>query len=378
MAITINYNTKVINIPKNDMTLIQTSPSEIRSLDMNTFHLALRNLEDSPEGMIHPPTHNHVAPINIGGVSLARVLEIINGYTITFENGSYFARLDNGNNNISDVVNLNNVSVISSNSAGLVFNDAIEDQSFVDGRVYINTSNGVATTNFPAGTPTSPVLAYSSAKIIAESKGFRKFELLGDIIFNNSEILDSYLFYGNSYNSSSLTFNNNFINGANFHDLTVDGIVVGSALYNNCFIKDLQGFAGGMKNCFLSDNITVSSINTNLIQIISCASAIAGSARPTLDINGANCPVSIRGYFGGLTISNFNQGNNMSIDVESGTIEISSSCTSGVILVRGLCQIIDNSNGATVISDGSIDKIISNNSIMQSINKNTKLIPATL
>ena len=45
MAITIDWATKIINIPKTDMTLIQASP-EIRELDVDWFRLQLKDIED--------------------------------------------------------------------------------------------------------------------------------------------------------------------------------------------------------------------------------------------------------------------------------------------------------------------------------------------
>ena len=119
MAISVNWPTKVINVPKADMTLVQSSPFEIRELNINTFRLTLKNLEDDEAGMPFPRTHNHNTIVTVGGVTLARVVEIINGYTITFENGSYAVNLVGANSNISDVVNLNTVSVRAANSAGL-------------------------------------------------------------------------------------------------------------------------------------------------------------------------------------------------------------------------------------------------------------------
>jgi hypothetical protein len=119
MAITINWPTGVISVPKADMTLVSSSPFEIRELDINTFRLRLKDLEDDAEGQPWPTTHNHNTTISVGGVTLARVVEIINGYTVTFENGSYAVNLVGANSNIGDVVNLNSVSVRASNSAGL-------------------------------------------------------------------------------------------------------------------------------------------------------------------------------------------------------------------------------------------------------------------
>ena len=120
MAISINWPTKVINVPKADMTLVQPNPIEIRELNVNTFRLTLKNLEDDEAGIPFLRTHNHNTIVTVGGVTLARVVEIINGYTVTFENGSYAVNLVGANSNIGDVLNLNTVSVRAANSAGLI------------------------------------------------------------------------------------------------------------------------------------------------------------------------------------------------------------------------------------------------------------------
>ena len=119
MAISVNWPTGVISVPKADMTLVQSTPFEVRELNINTFRLALKNLEDDAEGQVWIQTHNHNTVVTVGGVTLARVVEIINGYTVTFENGTYAVNLVGANSNIGDVVNLNTVSVRAANSAGL-------------------------------------------------------------------------------------------------------------------------------------------------------------------------------------------------------------------------------------------------------------------
>jgi hypothetical protein len=118
MAISINWATKVIYVPKADMTLIQPSP-EIRQLDLDQFRLTLKDLEDDAEGMIFLDTHRHVAPVSLGGVTLARIVEIINGYTVTFEDDQYAVNLIGANSNVGTVANVNQVSIRSFNSAGL-------------------------------------------------------------------------------------------------------------------------------------------------------------------------------------------------------------------------------------------------------------------
>lgn len=131
MAITITWATKIINVPRLDMTLIQGSP-EIRELDINTFRLTLKDLEDDEAGMPFLHTHEHNTEVVIGGVTLARVIRIVNGYTVTFEDGQYAVNLVGANSNISDVTNVNQVSIRARNSAGLTTPGALTAQDKAD------------------------------------------------------------------------------------------------------------------------------------------------------------------------------------------------------------------------------------------------------
>lgn len=117
MAISIDWPTKVITIPQADLTFVS---GNLYELDVNAFRLSLRDLEDDFTGMVFPTTHTHNTSITLSGVTYARFFEIINGYTVTFENGSYRVSLVGANNNIPDVANLNSVSILNNNSAGLI------------------------------------------------------------------------------------------------------------------------------------------------------------------------------------------------------------------------------------------------------------------
>jgi hypothetical protein len=119
-GISINWLTKVIFVPKTELNLIQLPPNEEWELDANFFRLELKNLEDSEEGMVYLDTHRHNTEVVLGGITYARTIEIINGYTIEFEDGQYSVNIVGANTNIVDVVNLNQVSLRSNNSAGLI------------------------------------------------------------------------------------------------------------------------------------------------------------------------------------------------------------------------------------------------------------------
>lgn len=117
MAISVDWPSKVITVPKADLTLVSGTLYE---LDVNALRLALKDLEDDADGMVWPDTHRHNTVVNLGGVAYARVVEIINGYTVTFEDGAYAVNLFGANHNLLDVVNRNSVGVATANSAGLI------------------------------------------------------------------------------------------------------------------------------------------------------------------------------------------------------------------------------------------------------------------
>jgi hypothetical protein len=121
MPISIDWGTKVISVPQSYLTNITGTLYE---LDTNQFRLDLKALEDDEAGMPFPDTHRHNTEVTVVGVTYARVIEIINDYSITFEDGQYSVRLAGSNNNFFDVengiLNQNQVQVIAQNAAGLI------------------------------------------------------------------------------------------------------------------------------------------------------------------------------------------------------------------------------------------------------------------
>lgn len=130
MAITINWFAKVIFVPKADLALVQASP-EIREMNLNNFRLALKDLEDSEAGMLYPDTHRHNTEVSMAGITLARVIEIINGYTVTLEDGQYAVNLVGANSNVAEVANVNQVSLRSQNSSGLIVSESADINSIL-------------------------------------------------------------------------------------------------------------------------------------------------------------------------------------------------------------------------------------------------------
>ncbi len=119
MAISINWSTKIITVPQADLTAMGGG---VYQLDVDAFRLALKNIEDSEEGSVFPDTHRHSTQVTLSGVTYARTFEVINGYTVTFQDtGTPYTVLCVGaNHNLADVKNVNQVSLIIGNAAGLI------------------------------------------------------------------------------------------------------------------------------------------------------------------------------------------------------------------------------------------------------------------
>lgn len=117
--ITIDWPAKIISVPQAYLTFVSGSLYE---LDVNQFRLDLKDLEDDVDGMAFLDTHRHNTTVTLSGITYARTFEIINGYTVTFEYVApgYAISCVGANHNIADVMNINGVTLIIGNSAGLV------------------------------------------------------------------------------------------------------------------------------------------------------------------------------------------------------------------------------------------------------------------
>jgi hypothetical protein len=115
----IDWGTRIIYVYRTD-SFMDDLGGGIYEMDTDAFRLALKDEEDSEDGAPFPDTHRHNTEVTLSGVTYARIFEIINGYTVTFEDDQYAVKLVGSNNNIADVMNVNQVSLRSSNSAGMI------------------------------------------------------------------------------------------------------------------------------------------------------------------------------------------------------------------------------------------------------------------
>ncbi len=120
MPITIDFGTLIITVPQSELTSLGGSLFELDT--EGTLRADINAIMDDEEGMPFPTPINHNTEVVLAGVTYARTIEFINGYTVSFsvEAQPYRVNLVGSNNNLTDVLNLTDASVIPSNSAGLI------------------------------------------------------------------------------------------------------------------------------------------------------------------------------------------------------------------------------------------------------------------
>jgi hypothetical protein len=362
MAITVNWATdQIINIPKADMTLVQLSPVEIRELDTDSFFLALKDLESSVEGMPWPNTQRNASPVLLGGITYARVLEIIDPYTITFEDGTYVVQLTGSNNNIIERTNPNQVSVQGNNAAGLIQTEEIQYSSF-QGGVTIDQTNGTAGQAYPAGTRQSPVNNLTDAKFIADLRGFDKFFVKGTFTFDAADTADGYIFEGESFTRTVINLTASAtIENCKFVDAALSGELDGGNDVVSCRVASLNYIDGVIYDSELEvGTITLGGAQADFIR---CYSGVAGGGAtqtPVIDLGGTGTSMVIRDYQGGIKLTNYTSGTDpISIDLSSGRITFDSTISAGTFTVRGVGFVEDNSTGTAVV----VSQILDANSI---------------
>jgi hypothetical protein len=339
MAISIDWGTKIISVPQSFLTPLGGSLYE---LNTDTFRLALKDLEDDEEGMNFLDTHRHNTTVALGGIEYARTIEIINGYTITFEDGQYAVNLVGSNNNIADVTNVNQVSIRPSNSAGLIQTREIQYSSF-EGGVTIDVANGTAGVTYPAGTPRQPVNNVPDAVFIAELYGFRTLHVIGELTLDTGDDVGGYLVLGKNSLRTQVTL----LPGAvaeltEFRDMTITGYLDEGSLIRDSFAYDMNFVNGLMFETQLAGTIQLGSLLP--ANIMSCYS---GSDGVIIDFDGAGHSLNLAGFHGDVTLMNKTGTDVANVHMTTGTVTLDSSITNGVgMSIEGVGQLINNASAA--------------------------------
>lgn len=244
------------------------------------------------------------------------------------------------------------VNVISDQSALVFAKVARVDLVAVTNAIYIDTVNGSDTND---GTPLKPVATIGQAKTLADLDGVRTYRFRGNITVSTDH--DRWTFIGEGAEFfNQVNLNNSSVDESNFINCQLSGDSANSTINAvSCELNGMGGVDGVFRECgFIS---TVKLDQTNGVYIFDrCHSRVPGTGRPIISLlNATGQSVQFRNYAGGISVRDMTSGN-MSLDVNSGSVDLDSTVTGGTIVVRGHGLIVDRSVGAMVnLSEGFVD-----------------------
>ena len=357
MNVVMDWGTLNINVPRDEMLLLQTVPVEVRQLDLTEFRYAMHDKQDDIAGMPFMHMHEHNPPVTVAGVALAQVVTIVNNYTVTFEDGLYNVNIVGGNSNVADNVVKNQVGVNTSNSAGLQDSTSLQAASF-QGHVTIDIYHGYEGTVFPTGTNRYPCKYLSDAKEIANREG------LDEILFKSSynlnldqhgvpEDVSGFKLRASSYSTGILTVESAAIcNNTQFDGFYISGVLDGDSEINNCIVGDIEYFNGFILNSALAGRIT---LGGNKNAIISNCEMYDALTPPIIDAGGSGQNATITKWSGKLLIDNITGDSKIGLGVLSGEIIVNPTCVSGIVSVHGNGSVLDNSQDGCYVIDKLVD-----------------------
>ena len=380
MTISIDWGTtKVITVEKEDMVLIQSEPLEIYNLDLNGFRLKLLDLQDDVEGRPWQKTFNHETETEMGGITYARKIILLDPYSVTFEDDQYAVNLVGANSNIGDKVNVNQVSVRSANSAGMTSSPDIEYASFNGGITYDST-NGIDGTLFPTGTPRQPSSNIYDSRLIANYRGFTKGYIKGDLDIPLYEqdgftpfVLNNFVFYGDGRARTAISIPDEAtIFDCTFIFAEITGYLDGDNSLQECFINDLHYVKGYIQSCVLSGTGEVELGGGNKCSILD---SFTGEGIATINLGGAGQPLVVENHNGSLRLENKSGTEDVRIGTRGDVIIDLLTTINGTATIKGEgCVFEQNGN---LLSSGNygdlilINKMTSNHSIATAVWSNT-------
>lgn len=414
MAITVDWPTKVVLIPKGEAsisTIVSVSP-DIYEYDLDLLRLELKAIESSEEGIPFDDIHFHTAPFTIGNVQLARVVGIINGYTIEFENGQYQVNYVGANTDFSEAVNrvINQVSVTPQNSAGLITTAStiqlissavweteqaahvaaatmgfVLNQITYQNKIWLDplNSTGNAVPGQVAGingTPSSPVITVGDAKALADALSISTYQILSTTTLDRDhprwEFVGStdVLFDPGGYDLTSVELQGLCLVG-DFGGYRVSA--------RESVLGDVEGFSqainlvGDFEGCLLTK--AGARLATGSTVIAHSHSSVPGNLRPVVDFNGViGATLSLRSYSGGLELTNMTDPSNLATtEFVAGRLTLGPTNTGGFISARGIATIEDTSAGTVVDTAALVNKVDVTSEVWQEV-ASSHVTPGTM
>jgi len=233
------------------------------------------------------------------------------------------------------------------NSDAVTVDIGVEQSLDYNEKIIVNSLVGVAGTTYPIGTSALPVSNIADALTIANERFIHELHIFGTTIFN-VDVHDFVVFGGNIRDVA--IFQNVNISGTTFKECVLEGTYDGLIVAEKVQLADgLICGSGYFRDSGLLGKIMVR--DGSDFNLLNCSSLVSGSGSPELFL-GNDISLNLRKYSGGMAFYDIRSGTTVTAEYLAGNCEIMSGCTGGLIQVRGIAKLTDESSGTTVGTQG--------------------------
>jgi hypothetical protein len=287
----------------------------------------------------------------ISGQFAPRYFFLMNGWRIVIDNGIdllvgtnlYTDELD------SPFIVTNDSTVSLNNSDAAVVDTGISQNLDYGGVIHINTIIGSSGNTYPIGTLAQPVNNIQDAKILADFYGIKEIHIFGPLTIDVD--LENFIVFGGNLNDI-ITLDGVSVDKTTFKQVLLQGSYIGEIAADNCILKDgLTGMNGYFQHCGFLGALNFSQ-NAQCV-LNDCHSQVPGTNSPSFYLN-EDVQLSLRKYSGGLAIYNSQIGTTATLEFLVGNCRLLTGNTGGIIVIRGISTLTDESTGTEVLIDGLI------------------------
>ncbi|MCD6434851.1 MAG: right-handed parallel beta-helix repeat-containing protein [Clostridiales bacterium] len=205
----------------------------------------------------------------------------------------------------------------------------------------------------PNGNTERPVNNIPLAVEIAQQRGFRVIQVIGNLTLDIGDDVAGFELIGVSHVNSALVVNP----GADclqtrFTSFDMSGTLDGNSEINNCVIGDLAYFNGHIHDCLLNGTIT---LDGDANAVIDDCAMLNILNPPVINCNYSDQNLVMTNWSGQLHIVNAGIGNNIGVGCDAADLIIHDSCTNGIIAVSGTGSLIDESGPDCYVVNKIID-----------------------
>jgi len=215
--------------------------------------------------------------------------------------------------------------------------------STFNNRVTVDAVNGVAGTAFPAGTGLQPVNNSADALLILQARGLSHLHVIGDMTVDAGLDYSGLLITGESPAKTVIVVSGSAnVEGCEFRDATVSGTFDGDVVMRDCVTGTCSMVKGLVRDCQLRGTFTLAGTSAGQFSLVNCVDDLAGSGVPTINCGGDGPEVIVRGYNGGLALTNKSGIADASVDGVVRLILLPTYGGTGSLIVRGVGPPVDN------------------------------------